>query len=98
MISENERELRRLLEEPPSCECRNYPLSGERALVTLIDTPYYPPYAFDALHVHNCLEIGFCMAGSGKIRFRGVFYRLTWAPSPSCPRAHITARRTRACR
>ncbi|MDO5376752.1 MAG: AraC family transcriptional regulator [Clostridia bacterium] len=71
MISESERELRRQLEEPLSCECRNYPLSGEHALVTLIDTPYYPPYAFDPLHVHNCLEIGFCMAGSGKIRFRG---------------------------
>lgn len=71
MSSERERELRRQLEEPLSCECRNYPLADGRMLVTLIDTPYYPPYAFDALHVHNCLEIGFCMSGSGKIRFRG---------------------------
>lgn len=71
MPSDNERELRRLLEEPLSCERRDYPLDGEHALVAVIDTPYYPPYAFDALHMHNYLEIGFCIAGSGKIRYRG---------------------------
>ncbi len=71
MPGDNERELQRLLEEPLSCERRDYPLDGEHALVAMIDTPYYPPYAFDALHVHNYLEVGFCIAGNGKIRYGG---------------------------
>ncbi len=33
----------------------------------MLDTPYYPPYMPDSLHVHNCLEIGVCLAGSGQV-------------------------------
>lgn len=67
MPTSSEAELRRQLEEPPSCECRNYPITGDSILVTMLDTPYYPPYMPDSLHVHNCLEIGICLAGSGQV-------------------------------
>ncbi len=61
-------ELKRQLEEPLACEHRHYPLAENRLLVTLFDTPYYPPYMPDALHVHNCLEIGICLTGSGQVQ------------------------------
>lgn len=68
MKIEHEIELRRQLEEPLTCECRNYPLDADSVLITMLDTPYSPPYMPDALHCHNCLEIGLCMAGHGKVR------------------------------
>ena len=67
MPTSSEIELRRQLEEPLSCECRNYPSAEDSILVTMLDTPYYPPYMPDSLHVHNCLEIGICLAGSGQV-------------------------------
>lgn len=67
MPTSSESELRRQLEEPPSSACRNYPLTEESLLVTMLDTPYYPPYALDSRHIHNCLEIGICLAGSGHV-------------------------------
>lgn len=67
MPTSSEIELRRQLEEPLSCECRNYPPVEDSILVTMLDTPYYPPYMPDSLHVHNCLEIGVCLAGSGQV-------------------------------
>lgn len=67
MPTSSEIELRRQLEEPLSCECRNYPPAEDSILVTMLDTPYYPPYMPDSLHVHNCLEIGVCLAGSGQV-------------------------------
>lgn len=67
MATENERELRRQLEEPLNSECRNYPLEESTLLVALLDTPYYPPYVPDTLHYHNCLEIGVCLSGNGRI-------------------------------
>lgn len=63
-----ERELRRQLEEPLGGESRRYPPVEDRALVTMLDTPYYPPYMADALHYHNYLEIGICVAGAGFVR------------------------------
>ncbi|MBQ7785175.1 MAG: AraC family transcriptional regulator [Clostridia bacterium] len=70
MKSESELELLRQLEEPLNCECRNYPQDDTAALITMLDTPYYPPYVADGLHYHNCLEIGICVAGNGKIHLR----------------------------
>lgn len=67
MPTSSEIELRRQLEEPLNCECRNYPLVVNGVLVTMLDTPYYPPYMPDSLHYHNCLEIGVCLAGSGQV-------------------------------
>ena len=45
---------------------RDYALRGT-PLVGLLDNPMYPPYVRDALHGHNCMEIGFCLSGSGTI-------------------------------
>lgn len=68
MAINTQEELRRQLEEPLNLECRNYPLPANRALVTMLDTPYYPPFATDAYHYHNCMEIGLCVSGSGSVR------------------------------
>ena len=67
MPPSSEAELRRQLEEPLSCEYRSYPPVKDSLLVTMLDTPYYPPYMPDSLHVHNYLEIGICLAGSGQV-------------------------------
>ena len=45
---------------------RDYALRGT-PLVGLLDNPLYPPYVRDALHSHNCMEIGVCLSGSGAI-------------------------------
>ena len=68
MPSSSDIELRRQLEEPLNQECRNYPISEKGMLVTMIDAPYYPPFMADAPHYHNCMEIGFCVSGSGSVR------------------------------
>ncbi len=67
MPTSSELELRRQLEEPLSGEYRSYPTSEDNVLVTMFDTPYYPPYIPDKLHCHNCLEIGICLAGCGTL-------------------------------
>lgn len=67
MSRENDRELRRLLEEPPAGEVRRFRLPGDRPLGALIDEIFYPPYAVDGLHCHNCMELGLCVSGAGKI-------------------------------
>ena len=74
MQNSSDRELRRQLEEPLNQECRPYPLPERGMLVTMLDTPYYPPLMADAPHYHNCTEIGLCVAGSGFVRLRGKFY------------------------
>ena len=70
MSRENDLELRRLLEEPPSGEVRAFRLPGNTPLAALLDNAFYPPYAVDGLHAHNCIELGLCVAGRGKIRTR----------------------------
>lgn len=70
MSRENDLELRRLLEEPPSGEVRAFRLPGNTPLAALLDNAFYPPYAVDGLHAHNCIELGLCVAGKGKIRTR----------------------------
>ena len=67
MATDLEKELRRQLEEPLNLECRNYPLCEDDLLITMLDSPYYPPYMPDSLHYHNCLEIGICLTGSGRV-------------------------------
>jgi len=74
MPSSSDIELRRQLEEPLSGECRNYPTVGDRVLVTMIDTPYYPPFISDAPHYHNYLEIGLCVSGSAFVRLNDQRY------------------------
>lgn len=68
MSRERDRLLRHLLEEPPVGESRDYPLDEDALLVTTTDMPFFPPFVPDAMHVHNCLEIGVCLSGSGVIR------------------------------
>ncbi|MGN0997676.1 MAG: helix-turn-helix domain-containing protein, partial [Candidatus Ventricola sp.] len=70
MATEMSEELRRQLEEPLSSACRNYPLEDDALIVAMIDTPYYPPHMPDKPHVHNCLEIGVCLTGSGTVTLR----------------------------
>lgn len=77
MATEQEKELRRQLEEPLNCECRNYPRDDSAALITMLDTPYYPPYGMDQLHYHNCLEIGVCLTGNGEVTLAGSVYRFS---------------------
>lgn len=74
MPNSSDLELRRQLEEPLNQQCRNYPLSEKGMLVTMLDTPYYPPLMADTLHYHNCMEIGLCIAGSGFVRLNEKIY------------------------
>ena len=74
MPSSSDLELRRQLEEPLNQQCRNYPIPERGMLVTMLDTPYYPPLIADAPHVHNCMEIGLCIAGSGFVRLHEKLY------------------------
>jgi len=71
MSRERELLLRRLLEEPSGGVSRDYPLDENALLVTTTDMPFFPPFVPDAMHVHNCLEIGVCLSGGGVIRLGG---------------------------
>ena len=55
-------------------ESRPYPTGGTQVLLAMDDTPYYPPYMPDNLHIHNCLEIGLCLAGCGLVRLHDRVY------------------------
>lgn len=74
MPSSSDLELRRQLEEPLNQESRSYPIPDRGMLVTMLDTPYYPPLMADAPHYHNCMEIGLCIAGSGSVRLHEKLY------------------------
>lgn len=67
MATDYELELRRQLEEPLNTRHRAFPPADNSVLVTMIDSPFYPPYGTDAIHSHNYLEIGVCLAGSGQV-------------------------------
>ena len=56
---------------------RDYALRGT-PLVGLLDNPMYPPYVRDAIHTHNCMEIGLCLTGCGNI----VIENREWSFSP----------------
>ena len=51
----------------PNRERRDYALNGESPLAGLLDNPWYPPYVTDRSHYHNCMEVGLCVSGSGRI-------------------------------
>ena len=61
----------------PHQECRNYILNGESPLVGLLDNPWYPPYVEDRSHFHNCMEIGVCVSGKGRIEINGRVWDFT---------------------
>jgi len=67
MATEQEKELRRQLEEPLNTRHRAFPPADNCVLVTMIDSPFYPPYVTDSIHDHNYLEIGVCIAGCGQV-------------------------------
>ncbi|MBE5802650.1 MAG: AraC family transcriptional regulator [Clostridiales bacterium] len=52
---------------PPGTERRDYSLVETSPVVELNDMVWYPPYADDTLHYHNCMEIGICVEGDGTI-------------------------------
>ena len=51
----------------PNQEKRDYPLNGESPLAGLLDNPWYPPYVEDCTHFHNCMEVGICISGYGRV-------------------------------
>ncbi len=51
----------------PNRERRDYALDGDSPLVGLIDNDWYPPYMPDRSHYHNCLELGVCVTGQGRV-------------------------------
>ena len=67
MSSERERPPRRRTEEPAGAEMRSYPVDEDALLAAMTDMPFYPPYLPDAMHMHNCMEIGLCLAGEGML-------------------------------
>ena len=61
----------------PNRERRDYALDGESPLAGLLDNPWYPPYVEDRSHYHNCLEIGLCVSGHGRIEIGRQAWRFT---------------------
>lgn len=57
-----------LVRSSPYKERRDYEVEGGSLLVGLLDNPYYPPYVADCRHYHNCMEIGLCISGKGRIQ------------------------------
>lgn len=51
----------------PNRERREYALGGDSPLVGLIDNDWSPPYVPDRSHYHNCLELGMCLTGRGRV-------------------------------
>lgn len=63
--------LRRMAEEPANPECRDYPPAEDSFISAMTDMPWYPPYAAEAAHYHNCMEIGLCLSGTGIVEMGG---------------------------
>lgn len=75
MKAGNEREAQRRAMELLTkvvLEQRDYALWDGSALTAMTDMVWYPPYMRDISHCHNCMEIGLCMEGTGKIGVGGV--------------------------
>ena len=47
---------------------RDYPIADDSLILAMTDMVWTPPQRTDAMHAHNCMEIGVCMEGSGLIR------------------------------
>lgn len=54
----------------PNSSRRDYAI-GAQPLVGLLDRPWYPPYVLDSPHIHNCMEIGVCLCGRGRLNIGG---------------------------
>ena len=52
---------------PVGSERRDYILSDKATVLEINEMLWYPPYGLDTNHYHNCMEIGLCMAGSGRL-------------------------------
>jgi len=52
---------------PHGSERRDYILSDRMTVLEMNEMAWYPPYAIDTNHVHNCMEIGVCMEGEGTL-------------------------------
>lgn len=52
---------------PVGSERRDYILSDRAVTLEINEMVFYPPYAIDTNHYHNCMEIGICMEGSGTL-------------------------------
>ena len=63
----SERPSSRRAEEPAGGELRSYPVDENALLCAMTDMPFSPPYLPDAMHVHNCMEIGLCLSGEGLV-------------------------------
>lgn len=63
----DQQRLERMGVADPHQERRDYDISGASPLVGLLDNPWYPPYVSDRSHFHNCMEIGMCLSGHGRI-------------------------------
>ena len=75
----SERPSSRRAEEPSAAETRNYAVDEDALIVSMTDIPFYPPYMPDAMHVHNCMEIGLCLAGEGMV-YLGREQRFAFSP------------------
>ena len=50
---------------------RDYRIADDSLILAMTDMVWSPPYKPDAMHAHNCMEIGLCMEGSGMMRIGG---------------------------
>lgn len=52
-------------------EQRDYPMREDSLILAMTDLVLHPPYEQNALHSHNCMEIGLCLNGRGAIGMEG---------------------------
>ena len=50
---------------------RDYPMRDGSIILAMTDLILYPPYMTDQSHIHNCMEIGVCLEGTGTIAMDG---------------------------
>lgn len=55
--------------EKESIEFRYYDMPSDMPLIALLGEEWIRQYGDDAMHFHNCLEIGYCYYGQGKMYF-----------------------------
>lgn len=66
-MSKEKNRLPQGMQFPAGTERRDYAVSDKETILEMNEMVWYPPYAIDTNHYHNCLEIGICMAGSGTL-------------------------------
>ena len=55
--------------EKESIEFRYYEIPSDMPLIALLGEEWIRMYGEDAMHFHNCLEIGYCYYGQGNMYF-----------------------------